>query len=420
MFLPLRVARRYFFSKKKTQFINLISVISMLVVAVGTAALIIALSVFNGLEGVVRGLHHTFNPDLQITAIVGKSFKITDEMRQKIQKTTGVAQFSEVIEDNAVLNYKDEQMVVTIKGVSKNFTAQSRIDTALLEGKFRLEIDTIVGEDTIRRNFAVLGRGVQIKMGISVRNHLDHLQLWYPKRTRSMDKIMSSANAERNFTKKGILPAGIFSLEQHYDEKYVFVPLQFAEQLLEYEDLRTAIEVKVQNPADITEVQTRLRATLGKDFVVRTSDEQNVTLLRAIKIEKFFMYITLSFILAVASFNIFFALMMLVIEKQKDIAVLQSIGATGKTIGQIFFLEGAIIAFVGALVGLVLGTSVCVLQQMYGFVQMGAATMVVNAYPVKLQADDFFYTILTIIFITLLSSLLPAIKAAKLVGKDYL
>ena len=160
--------------------------------------------------------------------------------------------------------------------------------------------------------------------------------------------------------------------------------------------------------------------TIGNTYLVRTSDEQNVSLFRAIQIEKFFMYLVLSFILGVASFNIFFTLMMLVIEKQKDIAVLQSMGATNKTIGQIFFFNGVIIAFIGAFIGIVLGGGICVLQQTFGFVKMGAATMVVDAYPVKLLLEDFLYTTLTIFIITLLASILPALKASKLVGKDYL
>ncbi len=414
MSLSLRIARRYFFSKKKTQFINIISVISLFVVAVGTAALIIALSVFNGLEGVVRGLHHTFHPDLQITAGKGKSFEVGEALKAKINSVQGIAAFSEVIEDNAVLNYRDEQMVVTLKGVSQNFQDQSRLDTALVEGNFRLEKDTL--DKSL--NYAVLGRGVQIKMGISTRNQVDLMQFWYPKRTRKIN--LSSTNPEKNFTRKNILPTGIFSLEQHYDEKYVFVPLRFAEALLEYGKRRTSIELKVRNPTEIYAVQTRLKKVLGKDFQVRTSDEQNVALLRAIRIEKFFMYLTLSFILGVASFNIFFTLMMLVIEKQKDIAVLQSIGATAHVIWQIFFIEGALIAFTGAFLGLVLGGAVCVLQQLYGFVQMGVATMVVSAYPVELHVDDFLYTILTIVIITLLASYLPALKASKIVVKDYL
>lgn len=423
--LSIRIARRYFFSKKKTQFINVIAVISMLVVSVGTAALIIAMSVFNGLESVVRDLHHTFHPDLQITAKVGKAFEVNEAFIAKIKHIEGIAQYSEVIEDNAVLNYRDEQMVVLLKGVSANFTLQTDLPTKLTEGNFQLERENWVrtNEGTIQKNkqsLAVIGRGVQIKMGISSRNQMDFMRLWYPKRNRSVDQILSNVTSDKNFTQKSILPAGVFSLEQHYDEKYVFVPLKFAEELLEYGNKRTAIEIKLKDKKAILEVQASLKKAIGKDYLVRTSDEQNVSLFRAIQIEKFFMYLVLSFILGVASFNIFFTLMMLVIEKQKDIAVLQSMGATNKVIGQIFFFNGVLIAFVGAFAGLVLGGVVCLLQQTFGFIKMGAATMVVDAYPVKLLFLDFLYAFITVAIITILASVLPALKASKLVGKNYL
>lgn len=416
--LSLRIAGRYFFSKKKTQFINIIALISVLVVAVGTAALIIVLSVFNGLESVVRDLHHTFNPDLQVTARVGKSFEVNDAFLAKIQQIQGIAQYSEIIEDNAVLNYKDEQMVVLLKGVSPNFVLQTDLPTKLTEGNFQLQQDDKIRN--IQRDFAVLGRGVQMKMGISSRNHMDLMRLWYPKRTRSIDQILSNVTSDKNFSQKSILPAGVFSLEQHYDEKYVFVPLRFAQELFGYEGRRSSIEIRVQDKQKIAQIQQKLKQVLGKDFLVKTSDEQNVSLFRAIQIEKFFMYLVLSFILGVASFNIFFTLMMLVIEKQKDIAVLQSMGATARLIGQVFFFNGVLIAFLGAFIGLGLGTLVCVLQQIFGFIKMGAATMVVDAYPVKFVAWDFVYTIFTIVVITLLASILPALRASRLVGKDYL
>jgi lipoprotein-releasing system permease protein len=408
--LPFYIARRYFLSKKKTQFINIISIISMIVVAVGTMALIIALSVFNGLEEVVRGLHATFNADLQITIKKGKSFSADSLFLQKIRKIEGVALVTEVIEDNAVLNYRDEQMVVLLKGVSDNFTAQSAIDTALVDGTFELRRGN--------RAFAVIGRGVQIKMGISLMNTLDQMQLWYPRKTKKVN--LSNFTPEKNFNRRSIFPAGVFSLEQAYDEKYVFVPIAFAESLLEYGNRRTSLELKVKAGAKVTQVQARLKTHLGNDFYVKTSDEQQAGLLRAIKIEKLFMYLTLSFILGVASFNIFFALMMLVIDKKKDIAVLQSMGATHQLIRRIFFLEGVIIAFFGAALGLCLGTLFCVLQQQYGFIKLGTATTVVSAYPVKLQTEDFLFTGITIILITLASSYFPALSAGKVGLKENL
>ena len=410
MNLAYKIARRYFWSKKKMQFINLIAYISMAVVVLGTASLIIALSVFNGLEEVVRTLHNTFQPDLQITTKMGKSFELKQEMLTKIKQIPGVAQVTEVIEDNAVLNYRQEQMVVLLKGVSTNFTHENRLKSAILDGNFDLEQAAL--------NYALIGRGVQIQMGISLKNRLDPMQLWYPKRSKKIN--LSTSNPDKNFTKKNIFPTGVFSLEQHYDDKYVFVPIRFAEELLAYGNLRTSIEIKLNDIEKISLAQQKIKTILGAKFYVKTSEEQQALLLRAIKIEKFFIYLVLSFILGVSSFNIFFALMMLVIDKQKDIAVLQALGATPALIRRIFLWEGSLIAFSGASIGLVIGVTACLLQDRYGFVGMGTATTIVKSYPVKLHVFDFIYTFITLIIITILASYFPALKASKVQIKQQL
>ncbi|MCU0446189.1 MAG: ABC transporter permease [Microscillaceae bacterium] len=410
MNLPLKVARRYFFSKHKKGFINIISIISLAVVAVGTMALIIALSVFNGLEDVVRGLHSKFNPDLKVMPLKGKTFAVSADFLKKIRQIAHIQVVSEVIEDNALLKYRDAQMVVTLKGVSENYLEQTKLDSAILSGRFKLQEN--------KQNFAVIGQWVQQIMSISLRNDIDKMYLWYPKRQKKVN--LSTANPEKSFNQKPIMPAGVFMLEKQYDDKYVFVPLSFAQDLLEYENRRTALEIKVDKPQQINAIQQQLKNTLGENFVVQNRDEQDASLLKAIKIEKLFVYLTLSFILAVASFNIFFALMMLVIDKQKDIAILQAMGAKIETIRQIFFLEGVIIAFTGAAIGLFLGTSLCLLQQQFGFISMGTSTTVVTAYPVKLAAWDFVYTTISIILITLISSYIPAIRATKVELKENL
>ncbi len=410
MNLPLYIARRYFFSTQKKQFINLISMISLMVVMVGTMSLIIALSVFNGLEEVIKGLHHTFNADLQITAAKGKSFEVNPGFLHDISSTKGVEIVSEIIEDNALLRYREGQMVVTLKGVSDNFKAQSRLESALIMGDFKLKEG--------KQAFAILGRGVQLILSIGVNNQFDDLQLWYPKRT---DKVnLSNLNPDKSFNRKSIYPAGVFSLEKSYDEKYVFVPLDFMQELLEYGNKRTSLELKIKKGFSIDKVQYTLKEMLGNKFTIKNSDEQQASLLRAIKIEKFFVYLTLSFILAVASFNIFFSLMMLVIDKKKDIGVLMAMGASTQTIRQIFWLEGVLIAFTGAFLGLILGTSIILLQQHYGFVTMGTQSTLISSYPVKLVMSDFLFTGLTIILITLLSSYIPAMRASNIHIREHL
>jgi lipoprotein-releasing system permease protein len=410
MNLPLTIARRYFFSTQKKQFINFISIISLVVVMVGTMALIIALSVFNGLEDVIKGLHHTFNADLQITPVEGKSFEVNPKFLDSIRNTEGVEILSEIIEDNALLRYREGQMVVTLKGVSDNFIKQSRLESALVQGDFKLR------EGKYR--FAILGRGVQLILSIGVNNQFDDLQFWYPKRT---DKVnLSNLNPDKSFNRMNIFPAGVFSLEKSYDEKYVFVPLDFMQELLEYGNKRTSLELKVKNKYSIDKVQKVLKDKLGSKFTIKNSDEQQASLLRAIKIEKFFVYLTLSFILAVASFNIFFSLMMLVIDKKKDIGVLMAMGASTRTIRQIFWLEGILIAFTGAFLGLIFGTAIILLQQHYGFVTMGTQSTLISSYPVKLVSSDFLFTGITIILITLLSSYIPAIRASNIHIREHL
>ena len=236
MNLPLKIARRYFFSKNKKQFINIISVISMIVVAVGTMALIIALSVFNGLEEVIMGLHNTYYADLQITPEKGKSFVVKEDLLKKIQAIEGVELISEIIEDNAVLKYREGQMVVTAKGVSDNYLQQTKMNNAIVYGDF------IIKEG--KRNYAVIGRGVQLILSVSLRNELDPLQMWYPRKMKKVN--LSSFSPEKSFNRKAIFPSGVFSLEKSYDEKDVFVPLDFMKELLEYGDKRTSLEIKVK------------------------------------------------------------------------------------------------------------------------------------------------------------------------------
>ncbi|MCS6820449.1 MAG: FtsX-like permease family protein [Microscillaceae bacterium] len=396
------VAKRYFLSKKKKKFISIIANISMGGVAVGTMALIIVLSVFNGLEDVLRDLHKTFNPELKISLTKGKSFEVSPEFLQKIQQVEGVKAVTEVIEDNAVLKYGDAQTVVKVKGVSANFVTESDLKKALIEGKFELE--NAHGEPQ-----AIVGQMVKFLLAIQINDAFNELELWYPKR---LGKVKLNLNPEKSFNTVHLRAKGVFSLEAQYNDKYVIVPIKVTEKLLDYANRRTALEIKTTG--NILQTQNRLKQLLGEKFTVLNHEEQQANLLRAVKIEKFFTYITLSFIILVASFNIFFSLMLLVLEKQRDINLLQAMGADSRTIYQIFFSEGAIIACTGAVLGLILGTVICWLQQTFGFIQMGTTSTLVQAYPVRMFWLDYVWVAFTIIAITLATSLYPAHKASLL------
>ena len=409
MNVPFIIARRYFRSKNKRNIITIISNISMVGVAVGTMALIIVLSVFNGLEDLVRTLYGKSDPNLVISATKGKAFKVDAVLLRRLQATPGVALLTEVIEDNALLQYHDRQMVVKMRGISSNYFGHSNLDASIREGDHRLRRDSL--------EYALIGAGVQHELSITLDNRLTPLRMLYPRNT---GRKTLSLNPDKAFNQQDILAGGVFLIEQHMDDSYIFVPLEFAQRLLGYGNRRTALFVRVGDSFTVADVKEALRDGLGPNFKVLDSDEQHVSLLKAIKVEKLFVFITFAFILLIASLNIFFSLSMLVIDKKKDIAVLLAMGATETTIRRTFLLVGAIVALVGASTGLVLGVTICWIQQTFHVVSMGMATSVVDSYPVKMQASDIAFVCVAIVLITLAVSIRPALNAGRLEIRDNL
>lgn len=369
-------------------------------VAIGTMALVIVLSVFNGLEDLIRNLNKNFDPELKIEAIRGKSFEIEEDFLEGLKQVKGVEIVTQVVEDNAYVKYKNDEMVVKLKGVEKNFIDHHRLDRNIVQGRLLLEEDGV--------NYAIVARGVQTALSINRLSNMYTLQFYYPKRGRT-----SGLSPTGLTNQKVILPIGVYAIEKQYDMNYVLVPLEFAVDLLDYGNRRTSLEIKVADDYTIENVKTRVNEYIGDDFKVLTSEEIHADFFKVLKIEKLFVFITFSFILAIASFNIFFSLTMLAIDKKKDIAILSSFGAGKRLIKNIFLTEGAIISFLGAFLGLFLGLVICLIQQQFGLVSMGMATAVIDAYPVKMQYLDFVYTGLSIIAITILASYRPAVLATK-------
>ncbi len=378
----------------------MISLISMIGVALGTAALVVVLSVFNGLEDLIRSLYSSFDPEIKIESAEGKWFEMTDSITHLVQGTPGVEVLSEVIEDNALIRYRDSEMVVRLKGVSSNFMEQKRLNKVVVEGRSLLQKGDI--------NYAIVGAGVKYNLSIAPHDELTSLQIYYPKNTKAR-----APNPSAMYNQKAILPGGVFAIEKQYDEQYVFVPLEFAAELFEYHSRRTSLEVKVQSSEEIEAVQSQLKVKLGANFLITNKDEQHPSLFRAIKIEKLFALLAFFFVLGLASLSTFFTLNMLAIDKQKDISVLFAMGASKSLIRTIFLIEGAIISLVGAAIGLILGLALCVVQIELGVISMGMETSVVNAYPVKMEFMDFLYTAICVIIITFLASYRPAAIAAK-------
>src|SRR5690554_7419598 len=313
----------------------------MIGVGVGTTALVVVLSVFNGLEGLVKSLYASFDADLKIETTIGKSFPIQEDWLDSIRKIEGVGVVTEVIEDNALIRYGDNQIVGRIKGVSDNFLEQDRFVNGYFVGEMSL--------GTEKQPAAILGRGVGYFLSVDLKNEFDLLQVFYPK------SPTGGSIDPRNMYNRGIIrPVAFFSVEKDFDDQYVIVPLDFARDLLGYGERRTSLEVKITEGYDIGKVKRALRNHLGADFSVKDTDEQHAGLLLTLRLEKLFVFLTLTFILAIASFNIFFSLSMLAIEKKKDIAVLFAMGATERLIKLIYIKQGVIIAFSGAAVGLFL------------------------------------------------------------------
>lgn len=370
---------------------------SMLGIGIGTMATVAVLSVFNGLEDLNRSIFKSIDPDLKISAREGKAFTIEKDKLAKLKQIKGVEYVSEVIQDNALVMYEDGKMVVTLKGVDNNFEKNSRLKSSLVEGSFVLNRDDV--------DYAFIGGNVYGALNISLDNILEPLEIWYPKNQKKLSVI-----PENNINKKVINISGVYAIEQFHDD-YVYVPLHVAQELTEYGDKRTALEVQLKPNADSDDVQDAVKAIYGDTYLIQNQDEQNANLFRAIKIEKLFIFIALVFIIGVASFNIFFSLTMLVIDKKAEVRTLYAMGADDSLIKKIFFSEGAIISFIGTIVGLILGLIFCVTQAEYGWLGMGMESAVVDAYPVKINPSDFMITAVAVVFITLLVSYFPAKRA---------
>ena len=373
----------------------------MVGVAISTMALVAVMSVFNGLEDLIRGLFSSFDSELQVTPVAGKSFVASEDWLTAIREVEGVEVITEVIEDNALLEYRGNQHIARVKGVSDNYFEHERFSKGYFWG------DTTLGTDM--RPGAILGRGVAFALSVNLDDINSVLNIYYPKAPKSA----ASLDPNQLYASGQVEPRGFFSIEQGVDNEYILVPLDFFKDLLGYGQKRTALELKVSPEYSISTVQKAMQAHLGAEFAVKNADEQHATLIRTVKLEKLFVFLTLTFILALASFNIFFSLSMLAIEKKKDLAVLKSIGAKNSLIRGIFLKQGALIAFSGAILGLILGLLLVGAQAEFGLISLGIASGVVDAYPVRIHWPDLGWISLTVVTITLLASWRPAWIAAQ-------
>ncbi|MBK7710532.1 MAG: ABC transporter permease [Bacteroidales bacterium] len=385
MKLSLYIAKRYLLAKKSRNAINIISGVSVAGVAVGTMALIIILSVFNGLETMVRSIFNTFDPDIKITAAEGKTF-IADTTRLRLlANVDGLSCYSLTIEENALLKYGERQYIATIKGVDDHYTIVTDIDSSMWEGDFILTSEQ-------GRPYAIPGVGVAQYLGIRV-NFIEPLNIYVPR------KDGSSVSAENAFNKKFIYPSGIFQIEKEYDSKYVYIPLEFARELTEIEEGVTSIEIKFRETADPSSVQKKIKKIFGKGFLVQNRYEQQEIFYKVMRSERLAIFFILTLILTIASFNIIGSLTMLIIEKERDIEILKSLGANSDLIRKIFIFEGWLISIVGAATGVILGFIICWIQQTFGVVKLQSETLIMDSYPVVMKLKDFIIVPATVLLI---------------------
>ena len=397
------IAKRYLISKKSHNIINIISGISIAGITIGTMALIIILSVFNGFESLVISLFNNFNPDLVITPSEGKTINTAEFPTQEIKQIEGVDFLLEVIEENVLIQNGDKQHIGNIKGVDETqYGLTSGLDSCMIAGNFELKNHGI--------NYAILGSGVAYYLDFRLGMQDQSIQVLAPKKTKGFN-----INPDKDFSSKNILVSGVFMAEQSFDSKYMLAPFSFVKELMEYEDEVSYYEIALSKDANLDQVQSKIKQVLGKDFTVKNRYEQQELLYKIMKSEKWAIFMILTFILLIATFNVVGSLSMLILDKKKDIAVLQSMGADNRLIRKIFLIEGSLISLIGAISGLILGALICILQMKFGIVKLGDASgsFIVNAYPVVMQWLDFIYIFFTVSIIGILAAWIPSRQISK-------
>lgn len=398
MNLPLLFARRYLVSKKSTNAINIISGVSALGMLVGSLGLILVLSVFNGFESLVESLYNSFYPDIVVTAKTGKTFLLTPEKIAEIKGISGVTAVSQTVEENALFQYGDHTFPAVIKGVDDEYVKVSGVKSAMYRGSYLLRSK---GND-----YAVLGVGIEQALSVNYDDPLGYVTVYVPRKGN-----VASINPEEAFSRQIIKPSGSFSIQQDFDLKYVFVPIEFARNLLNYHNEISSLEIAVAKGNNADEAIEKMKSLLGDNFTIKDRFQQNEVLYKVMKSEKWGVYVILTFILIVAAFNIIGSLSMLVIEKKKDINILKTMGAESSLVKNIFLSEGLLLSLVGCGAGFLLAIIICVLQQQYGLIKIGGGTFVVDAYPVQMRFGDFVLVFFTVAAIGLLASWFPSKRA---------
>ncbi len=379
-------------------FIKLLIYLSISGITIGTTSLIIVLSTFNGLHEWTLKLYETHSPSLLVTPNKGKFFAIDSLKIEEIRMLDGVEYVCETVEDNVLVKYLDQQKTVKLKGIDHNYFKGYRLDTLIKVGAKNFDSNNL--------SSAIVGSGIQYGLSVNIKDPFTPLEVWYPKRGKKLH-----LDPARAFVQKNIMPGGVFVIEPSFDENYIFAPISFVEKLTGIDDRRSTLEILIDTDKSIDMIRSKVASILGQSFKVQTLEEQHASILKALKTERLFSFLALCTLIGLLSFNIFFSLILMVVQKQKEIKILFSLGIKKYQIQKLFLYEGFIIGFIGVLVGLFLGILLAFLQQKYHLVKLGVADTIIDAYPIKVVGTDLVFTSLSVLFICLLASLIPAKKA---------
>ncbi len=396
MNVPFYIAKRYLFAKRSRSVVHIISYVSMLGVAVGTASLIIVLSVFNGFENLVLSLYNAFDPAIKITAAEGKVFEADSA---KLVLDERALLYSEILEEKVLLKYKNKEYIATLKGVDEQFKKINNVDSMLLTGTY---FDGYASEKT-----AILGQGVAYHLSIGVGDIMNPLQLFVPKREKK-----HLLNASDAFSQSSLIPVGIFGIQADFDATYVITSLNNVQKILERSNVLSALEVHCKD-SEMEALQEELQTALGSTYIVQNRYQQHAFLYQILNSEKMAVFLILTFILIIATFNIIGSLSMLIIDKKKDIRVLSFMGLNNSQLQQLFWMEGLLTTLVGAIVGLFIGLIFCWAQIKWGFITMGAGSFVIDQYPVSIQSKDVAIVTLIVLSIGAVAAWIPALQLKK-------
>ncbi len=400
MNLSFFIAKRYLFSKNNRNAINIISGISVAVVAIATAALIIVLSSINGFAKLINGQIAVYAPDLNITSTKGKTFIIDENAINKIKEITGVKDVVEVVEDNVLIKLEGRQKICRLKGVTDNYVLNTGMNNKLIEGDFLLKDG--------KYSIGVIGIGIAYELGISVRAH-SSFSIWLPNR-----KFVSVANPMESFITTSILPSGIVSVDNFIDESYIFVSIETARKLMiRKKNEVSSLEIFTYDNANILDIKNEIKTKLGGNFEIKTVYEQ-FDVYKVMKTERIASFLIMLFIIIVASFSIIGSLTMLIIEKKKDIQTLMSMGAKLSLIKKVFLLEGWLISIIGALIGIFIGGAISYAQELFEIVRFPAeGNYIVSAYPIDIKLSDFIVTFFSASSVGFLIAIYPLINLGK-------